>query len=543
MAGNDTAGKFERFDRNRIIFGAPGTGKSFGLNKDAKVFGRQEAMSNEELFREWLFSCPVTYKGTRLAEGSAKRYISELRKELDGIYLIEDIGEIEKICNDVRNNKSANKHNNLSSALGYYKEFIAEKHSDDSEKRENDFYVERVTFYPNYSYSQFVGCYKPVSSTCVDSIDCDLMDVLDVLYNSNLNSQDKYNELCKRDCFKTIGSGGLLATLVSACSYDKFLVKSEKKKQEKQEKQEDIGVYRGVGGKLRPYFSLLRKLIYEQKNEISYEFVPGPFIRVYEKAKRYPGKNFLLIIEEINRANAPAVFGDIFQSLDRLDKDENGREKGDSRYPVATSEGLRNYLRKRGVPNPGEIAIPHNMYIWATMNSADQGVQPLDTAFKRRWEFEYLDIDGRIADGSADNGENDEFKGLEGKSIPFDGKNGKNSTPWGKFRKELNDWLLDYCNVHEDKCLGPFFIDREIIENADSDEGGRARFVKTFKSKILMYLFEDVVKMNPSDLFKDDAGKTYSKICTSYDKIGLEIFRFSEKLLKEDANVENQANS
>ena len=394
-----------------------------------------------------------------------------------------------------------------------------------------------MTFYPNYSYSQFVGCYKPVSSTCVDSIDCDLKDVLDVLYDSNLNSQGKYDKLCERDCFKKEGSEGLLATLVSACSDTENVEFKTKSKGIKSDK----AMPKGIGVKLQPYFSLLRKLIYEQKNEISYEFVPGPFIRVYEKAKGNPDKNFLLIIEEINRANAPAVFGDIFQSLDRLDKDENGRKKGDSRYPVAVSEDLRSYLRKRGVPNPGEIAIPHNMYIWATMNSADQGVQPLDTAFKRRWEFEYLDIDGQIADGSADNGENDEFKGLEGEWIPFDGKNGKNSITWGKFRKELNDWLLDYCNVHEDKCLGPFFIDREIIENAVSNEG-RARFVKTFKSKILMYLFEDVVKMNPSDLFKDDAGKTYSKICKSYDERGMGIFKFGNELTKY-VNTESQANS
>ena len=516
MAGNDTADKFERFDRNRIIFGAPGTGKSFGLNEDAKVFGDQ-VESNKESFKEWLSSLPRSI----LALPSVDTYVSALKDIDSNIYSIKDIGEIDDLYIKAKTDGEGlhiideKKARKPSSALLKYKQFIAEG---------RDFYVERVTFYPNYSYSQFVGCYKPVSSTCVDSIDCDLMDVLDVLYDSNLNSQDKYNALY--ELFDDKDLVGPLTTLVWACSdTGKTKVKD---------------VYEGIGVKLQPYFSLLGKLIYEQKNEISYEFVPGPFIRVYEKAKRNPDKNFLLIIEEINRANAPAVFGDIFQSLDRLDKDENGREKGDSRYPVATSEDLRNYLRKRGVPNPGEIAIPHNMYIWATMNSADQGVQPLDTAFKRRWEFEYLDIDGRIADGSADNDKNDEFKNFENAGIPFDGKN---PTTWGKFRKELNDWLLDYCNVHEDKCLGPFFIDREIIKNANDRADGEKRFKKTFKSKILMYLFEDVVKMNPSDLFEDGSGKTYSKICTSYDKIGLEIFRFSEKLLKEDANVENQANS
>ena len=96
----------------------------------------------------------------------------------------------------------------------------------------------------------------------------------------------------------------------------------------------------------------------------------------------------LLLIEEINRANVAAVFGDVFQLLDR--------KNGVSEHSIATSEDLKNYLDEElwmyEVDNT-EIRIPSNMFIWATMNSADQGVFPMDTAFKRRWEFEYIGID------------------------------------------------------------------------------------------------------------------------------------------------------
>lgn len=124
------------------------------------------------------------------------------------------------------------------------------------------------------------------------------------------------------------------------------------------------------------------------KNGISYEYVPGPFMRIYVKAiengqsvNKEDVKPFLLLIEEINRANVAAVFGEVFQLLDRDDRNA-------SQYPVKPSEDIKAYLAKElgGRPEQyDEIKIPDNMYIWSTMNSADQGVFPMDTAFKRRW--------------------------------------------------------------------------------------------------------------------------------------------------------------
>ena len=146
----------------------------------------------------------------------------------------------------------------------------------------------------------------------------------------------------------------------------------------------------------------------ENSADIVYEYVPGPFMRIYVKALNNPNDNFLLLIEEINRANVASVFGDVFQLLDR--------KNGISEYPVATTEDIKKYLikelkcfkKKDSIGNESiksfdefsdddikkcmYMCVPSNMYIWATMNSADQGVFPMDTAFKRRWEFEYLSV-------------------------------------------------------------------------------------------------------------------------------------------------------
>lgn len=122
----------------------------------------------------------------------------------------------------------------------------------------------------------------------------------------------------------------------------------------------------------------------EDGNSIRYDFVPGPFMRVYVDAiksgRTGSPKAHLLLIEEINRAKVAAVFGDVFQLLDR-DGD------GVSEYEIQASEDIRRYLAKElgGLPdNYNKIKLPNNMFIWATMNSADQGVFPMDTAFKRR---------------------------------------------------------------------------------------------------------------------------------------------------------------
>lgn len=277
---------------------------------------------------------------------------------------------------------------------------------------------ERVTFHPNYTYSQFVGTYKPVS----------------------------------------IGNG-----------------------------------------------------------DIEYKYVEGPFMRLLvaalENAKdsnRTNPKRYLLIIEEINRANVAAAFGDMFQLLDRKD--------GVSEYEIQTSEDVRKYLADKlgGEPeNYKTLKLPNNFYIWATMNSADQGVQPMDAAFKRRWDFEYLNIDSGafninipIPMGTDHNGEVTTWKDVD----------------WNDLRNNINNTLKKISGVNEDKLLGPFFIgNKEKLTDLITN---KKNFNDLFKSKVLMYLYEDVVKMQPSELFnvKDGSNIHYSDICKDFDAKGLKIF-------------------
>ncbi len=112
-------------------------------------------------------------------------------------------------------------------------------------------------------------------------------------------------------------------------------------------------------------------------------------MRIYVKALKQPSKPYILIIEEINRARVAAVFGDIFQLLDR-------NKNGESEYEITAQEDVCSYLVQElggRAEDYKTIKMPGNLFIWATMNSADQGVYPMDTAFKRRWSFEYLNID------------------------------------------------------------------------------------------------------------------------------------------------------
>ncbi|MDY5774046.1 MAG: AAA family ATPase, partial [Bacteroidaceae bacterium] len=120
------------------------------------------------------------------------------------------------------------------------------------------------------------------------------------------------------------------------------------------------------------------------EGHIEYRFEPGPFTRILKKAVETPDESFYLVVEEINRGNAPAIFGDIFQLLDR-------DESGCSEYGVS-NENISNYVYGDATT---KIKIPGNLFVLATMNTSDQNVSTLDTAFKRRWTMRMIknDID------------------------------------------------------------------------------------------------------------------------------------------------------
>ena len=267
----------------------------------------------------------------------------------------------------------------------------------------------------------------------------------------------------------------------------------------------------------------------DKRNEITYEYVPGPFMRTYANALKNKDKYHLLLIEEINRANVAAVFGDVFQLLDR---DENGC----SQYAIRATEDMKKYLATTlcdtssdgdsSDVNPeaySTLAIPANMFIWATMNSADQGVYPMDTAFKRRWDFEYISID-----------ENEDQLPVK----EFTVGSGANTQVinWNDLRKAINGFLVNN-SINEDKLMGPFFIAKRVLEQGDNEA-----FKRVFKNKVLMYLFEDAARQKRSTIFAGcwNDYKTYSGICRAFEEKGVMIFNesISNKFLNQ--RVEEQ---
>lgn len=366
--------------------------------------------------------------------------------------------------------------------------------------------VERVTFHPEYSYSQFVGTYKPtmIEAEPTVQLDADKKEILSILRNDALSAQEKYDLLYER--FKDDGLTRLPILLGLYCD-DSF----KTKKQDGTEAIGDNSVERNHGRAIRPYVNVTENA--SKKSEIAYEYVPGPFMRMYvsalKSARNLMSQPHILIIEEINRAKVAAVFGDVFQLLDR-------DEDGVSEYDIQASEDIKKYLAKELGGSPKDysrIRIPDNMFIWATMNSADQGVFPMDTAFKRRWNFEYLGID-----------ENAEKIAGIGKII-LEGSD--ETIEWNRLRKAINAKMSSSeFKINEDKLMGPFFLSKKAIA---SNENGmiinKKAFIDAFKSKVIMYLYEDAVKQGKHRFFDGcpDTGK-YSAVCDAFDKIGTGIF-------------------
>ncbi len=371
-------------------------------------------------------------------------------------------------------------------------------------------YEERVTFHPDYSYANFVGTYKPVmvggSSGTIGGAD---KDVLSVLLDKAKTAQEKYDLLYER-----FRDDGLTRLPILLGLYTDEAFKT--RKQDGTDAVGDNSVERNHGKALRPYVVLASDV--KAREEIVYEYVPGPFMRVLAKALKSAmtdnPKPHLLIVEEINRANVSSVFGDVFQLLDRASNHA-------SEYEIATTNEMRTYLAKElGVEKSAveTIRIPDNMFIWATMNSADQGVFPMDTAFKRRWDFTYLGID-------------DSEKDLIGKTVVLGTGNTKHKVEWNKLRKAINNFLAKE-KINEDKQLGPYFIARNIVVPEAGTAIDNDRFIHTFKNKVIMYLFEDAAKQKRPKLFEGcfEHSSRYSEICREFEKRGIGIFHHDIRL-------------
>lgn len=299
--------------------------------------------------------------------------------------------------------------------------------------------VIRTTFHPDSDYASFVGTYKPITE-----------------------------EVVLRDC------------------YGKKVIDDETKEVVKEER-------------------------------IAYKFIPQAFLEAYVEAwkKLVSGKKQYLIIEEINRGNCAQIFGDLFQLLDR-------NEYGFSDYPIVADKDMQKYLEKEfegwEITNKEEInqlygeanmvnlimkgerlVLPSNLYIWATMNTSDQSLFPIDSAFKRRWDWKYVPIrEGRDKETNA--------------PLNWYINTGDKQYNWWSFISKVNKLIGSLTNS-EDKKLGYFFCKAKDGE-IDAD---------LFVSKVIFYLWNDVFKdygFDDKD-FQDEEGKILSFDRFYEDKKGI----------------------
>ncbi len=211
---------------------------------------------------------------------------------------------------------------------------------------------------------------------------------------------------------------------------------------------------------------------------LDYEFIPGPFTKALELA--FSNEKVALVIEEINRGNAAAIFGDIFQLLDR-------DSKGDSEYKI-DNKNICDYLSKKGFKG-NKIYIPGNLYIYATMNTSDQNVFKLDTAFKRRWEYERLT--------------NEDTKKYIKDFIVFN--DGTKDISWSIFIEKINDIIKNNDDISGDRQIGNFFY-----QGIDKD-------LKRFANKVLEYIYNDICKYGgKDDIFDVNKYKSFDDIYNGF---------------------------
>ena len=188
--------------------------------------------------------------------------------------------------------------------------------------------------------------------------------------------------------------------------------------------------------------------------DLDYKFIPQVFTNAYISALRHPEDPTYLIIEEINRGNCAQIFGDLFQLLDRTN--------GESDYEIKPDTELAKYLASEGVPSES-LKLPANLHLYATMNTSDQSLFPMDSAFKRRWAMEYKPI---------------AYSGT--KADKFTVTIGKKRYQWIQFLMMVNEQILA-TTESEDKQMGEFFIKDSVTE-------------KEFINKVMFYLWNDVCK-------------------------------------------------
>ena len=324
--------------------------------------------------------------------------------------------------------------------------------------------VFRTTFHPDSDYSTFVGAYKPTMKSADRLYSADeLIDKLSEI--KTLGHTYPCHKFAAKYWYSLKGlSAADIKRIVVACDFPESMTV-------------EVGKGIAIGEEMAKHV---------QNDKIVYSFVPQAFLKAYVAAWQNPEQPVFLVIEEINRGNCAQIFGDIFQLLDRKD--------GVSEYPIKADQDIRDYLAKEfagydleaNILSGEELVLPANLHIWATMNTSDQSLFPIDSAFKRRWDWKYMPIH--------DAGEN---WTIALSDVEYD---------WWDFVEKINN-VIGNMTSSEDKKLGYFFC------NACNGKIDAEKFV----NKVVFYLWNDVFKdYELSDkAFQDGEGKlTFNKFYT-----------------------------
>lgn len=315
----------------------------------------------------------------------------------------------------------------------------------------------------------------------IKSGDVELMEVAKIMQNITANGKnDVQEEIPNYDnCDRITGGTNVILYGVPGAGKSWTI--------EHEYKDENTKMERVVFHPDYTYSDFVGQILPKKKgDDISYDFIPGPFTKIMREAYHNPNKKFILAIEEINRGNAPAIFGDIFQLLDR---DKNGT----SSFEIMNSDIAREmYDDENHV-----VSIPSNLTLLCTMNTSDQNVFTLDTAFQRRWNMRLIENSFRK--------ETKEERDFAAKTIL------DTSVKWEAFCNAINNQILEKnqnMTSSEDKRLGTHFVSLDDLtmqdENNLTDSKENKLKNRRFPEKVIKYLWDDAFKFYRDEIFKGE---------------------------------------
>ena len=350
----------------------------------------------------------------------------------------------------------------------------------------DDNFIFRTTFHPDTDYASFVGCYKPTTisnkTTAHKIIGYEALveKLREYLERSYVDpkTQKSYKNVNKACVVFGFDHYDSIISMLNEDNDEHSIKSLISEAYGKDNTTYDTPLRAGMTAKE----TMLENI--EQSSRITYDFAPQTFTNAYVKAWKDTTKPVYLVIEEINRGNCAQIFGDLFQLLDR---DDNGI----SEYPIKADADLTKYLQEKLGTNhegiaDGKIKLPSNLSIIATMNTSDQSLFPMDSAFKRRWEWKYVPtsvIGDKKKTLQVESKEETVLLNREQEKKIL--RLGMYEYDWSVFLEKINKCITDATHS-DDKQLGFWFVktpkDSSLIN------------IETFVSKVIFYLWTDVFK-------------------------------------------------